>query len=416
MKISVRVPDRGSAELEDLLNELGTAPSAEPFSAEVIAFADALSRQMLTHPDARRYPDMVALGFWLRRTELVRLSSEFGAGTDPRVVCVPRGLVFHVPPANVDTMFVYSWMLSLLVGNRNLVRLPGVTQPSVELLCGMIDTLLERAEFSTLQARTRMVRYGHEPEITAAISRRCDVRVIWGGDATVETIRRVPLPVHATELCFADRYSLAALSAPAYLELDGEGRAELAERFSNDVFWFDQAGCSSPRLLVWCGEPEACEQASAAFHPLLAECAGYAPETGHVLGKEVFAFRAVLDQPVVDHRRFGNVLTVLRLSTLDEFSREHCGAGLLYEYFAHGLEALHGFVGRKDQTLTAFGFGTALLREWVKAGAGQGIDRIVPVGQALWFHRFWDGHDLLRELVRHVFIEPTREPAGHRGV
>ena len=35
----------------------------------------------------------------------------------------PRGLVFHVPPANVDTIFVYSWALSALAGNPNVVRI-----------------------------------------------------------------------------------------------------------------------------------------------------------------------------------------------------------------------------------------------------------------------------------------------------
>jgi hypothetical protein len=32
------------------------------------------------------------------------------------------------------------------------------------------------------------------------------------------------------------------------------------------------------------------------------------------------------------------------------------------------------------------------------------VDRIVPVGQALQFQRFWDGYDLLQELTRHVYI------------
>ncbi|RAV23587.1 acyl-CoA reductase, partial [Staphylococcus warneri] len=28
----------------------------------------------------------------------------------------------------------------------------------------------------------------------------------------------------------------------------------LLEKFYNDVFWFDQMACSSPRLVVWIGE------------------------------------------------------------------------------------------------------------------------------------------------------------------
>ena len=34
-----------------------------------------------------------------------------------------------------------------------------------------------------------------------------------------------------------------------------------------------------------------------------------------------------------------------------------------------------------------------------------GIDRIVPMGKALTFNRYWDGYDLLAEMIRHVYVE-----------
>ena len=49
----------------------------------------------------------------------------------------------------------------------------------------------------------------------------------------------------------------------------------------------------------------------------------------------------------------------------------------------------------------------------VKLAGGRGIDRLVPVGQALSFHRFWDGYDLIRELVRHVFHRARPRRTGH---
>jgi len=36
---------------------------------------------------------------------------------------------------------------------------------------------------------------------------------------------------------------------------------------------------------------------------------------------------------------------------------------------------------------------------------GRGIDRIVPLGKALTFNRYWDGYDLLAEMIRHVYVE-----------
>jgi hypothetical protein len=35
---------------------------------------------------------------------------------------------------------------------------------------------------------------------------------------------------------------------------------------------------------------------------------------------------------------------------------------------------------------------------------GRGVDRIVPLGQALTFDYRWDGYNLLQELTRHVYI------------
>jgi hypothetical protein len=50
--------------------------------------------------------------------------------------------------------------------------------------------------------------------------------------------------------------------------------------------------------------------------------------------------------------------------------------------------------------LSHFGFTEAELTDLVRALAGRGIDRVVPVGQVLAFAPIWDGYDLLREFTR----------------
>src|SRR5438876_12279241 len=118
---------------------------------------------------------------------------------------VPRGLVFHVPPANVDTIFIYSWLISVLTGNRNIVRLSKRASPQTDVICRVFNATLATAGRS-LRQNTVMLRYGHEPEITEALSAVADVRILWGGDATITAVRSFPLPPHATELTFPDRY------------------------------------------------------------------------------------------------------------------------------------------------------------------------------------------------------------------
>jgi hypothetical protein len=89
------------------------------------------------------------------------------------------------------------------------------------------------------------------------------------------------------------------------------------------------------------------------------------------------------------------------------FQRDHPGGGLFFEAHLENLPDLNAFLTRRDQTLTWFGFTPEQLHAFVRSLNGRAIDRIVPIGQALQFHRFWDGYDLLQEFCRCVYVEST---------
>src|SRR5215472_4214368 len=119
------------------MNEL----PAEPFSARRCRTLGQLSRVILQDAELRADAGSVALGYWLRRANIDRLNEAFGRRQEgePDVVFVPAGRVFHVAPGNVDTMFVYSWALSYLCGNRNIVRLSGEQSQVLERLLGLLS-------------------------------------------------------------------------------------------------------------------------------------------------------------------------------------------------------------------------------------------------------------------------------------
>ena len=144
-------------------------------------------------------------------------------------------------------------------------------------MCDLLAAALEQAGPELKNSMT-VLRYGHDSEITAKLSAMCDVRVIWGGNAAVAAIRSVPLPYHAKEIAFPDRSSLAVVDAERYLSLEETPSQELARAFYNDVFWFDQMACSSPRQIVWVGRSERVEIAARQFIERLAamtESRGY---------------------------------------------------------------------------------------------------------------------------------------------
>ena len=118
----------------------------------------------------------------------------------------------------------------------------------------------------------------------------------------------------------------------------------------------------------------------------------------------VAACAAILDRPVDETIRLP-ALTVLNLTTLQQFDRNHPGGGMFLQASIDELDQLVSMLRRKDQTLTAFGFTTHELREFAKKLNGRALERIVPIGRALEFGRFWDGHDLLQTFCRNVVIQ-----------
>jgi hypothetical protein len=408
MTVEQLVPAAAAVDLDSVLARMGgsEAHRLAPFAQPVMEFCAALSRVLFRDRDARRFPELQALAFAVRQAELVRLEREFRLLETPDTLLAPRGLVFHVPPANVDTMFVYSWLVSVLMGNRNVIRIPASAGPQTAIVCRLFNAALDECD-GELRENTCMLRYGHEREITAAISSVADVRIIWGGDETVKTIRAIPIGPLCKEVTFPDRYSFAAIDARKYLALDDLARVRIAEQFYNDTFWFDQMACSSPRLVVWCGEVADARPAGTSFFSHLQEQVsrkGYSPDAGARLNKFTFACRAILDQNVADYAEWGSAITVLCLEEKHLLSREHCGGGLLFQVYQPTLQDLIPLILRRDQTLTYFGFDQAELREFAVALNGRGVDRFVPIGQALNFEHHWDGYNLFLELTRQIVI------------
>lgn len=398
------IPEARSVPLAALLDGLAGAPVSRPFAAERIDFVADLSRALAKR--GRGLPETQALAFWMRRAELVRLAADFDAPGSDDVLLMPRGTVFHVPPANVDTLFVYSLVLSLLAGNRNIVRLSSRASDQSHVILDTLAEVLQR--HPGVAAGTVMVSYGHEDAITAAISAQCDTRIIWGGDGAVNAIRGVPLPVHATELTFPDRFSLAAIGNGAYAALDDADRDDLAEKFFNDAYWFDQLGCSSPRLLAWVGaDPGAGRGLAEDFHTRLLAVIGrkgYQADMSSAIAKLGQSMRSIIDDDVVAYHHYDNTLTVIDVAGFPAARGEFCGAGLFYQLHVASLVDLAPHVQRTDQTLSHFGLDRDELADFAARLCGRGIDRLVPMGQALAFDRIWDGYDILGELVRRVVV------------
>ena len=222
----------------------------KPFAPVVLDFLAVLSHELRHHPIGRTDPAWGALGFWLRANHLKQLRRHLSQ----QETRLGRGLIFHIAPANMPTIFAYSLCISLLAGNGNIVRVSPRLAPAVTPVCDVMHSILQDDKFAVLRRQNAIVTYGRDDELTSRFSRQCDGRIVWGGDKSIAEIRTFPLPPQGVELVFPDRYSFAVFDSSSIQDSTDDELRAWAHRFYNDTYEADQNACSSPRFVFWLDE------------------------------------------------------------------------------------------------------------------------------------------------------------------
>jgi len=342
----------------------------------------------------------------MRAAAIRRIVTDSRAAVVGGNVLAPRGLALHLPPTNVDTIFVYSWVLSLIAGNSNVVRLPATVSPPTEaLLAIIIDAVSGRTSSKHL-----FCTYPYGGEVEHRISSLFDLRIIWGGDEKVASVNKVPIRPDGLSIGFPDRQSVALISVESYDRSTEEERDELAVRLFNDAYWFDQMGCSSPRLLAWIGPATSQETLSRDLYSRLQsviERKGYEVAPSLAVAK-LLVMNELLAEGAGQHgERYSSELQVVDTPEPAAALQRGTGGGFFLECTLDDLSDVRSLVSRKLQTITHFGFDLGQLRELAHSVAGIGAYRIVPIGQALDFHATWDGVPLLSHMTRQIVVKAT---------
>jgi hypothetical protein len=391
--------------MHESMHESGSGPALQVGDERMLDFLDAVGQRLRVPALARRHPELGPLGAYLRRghlhSELARLD------TENRTLRFPQGLVFHIAPGNADTVFVYSWALSALAGNRNVVRVSDRGGEATEAVLAALAQSLGTAD--PVVARTqRIVSYDHRDEAaTSALSAACDLRVLWGGDQAIDDIRRSPLRPSARDLTFPNRSSFAVICARDFLSIDTSERKRAIEAFHSDAYLFDQAACASPGTIFWIGTAEDVTDAQVAFTALLTQTVavrGPRADAAMAIQKQVATYGLAVEGIADDVRFIGNEIALVRLAPPVRLPRRWLGTGTFPHLRLDSLDELIPMLRRQDQTLTYFGFTADEMVSFAQRAGGRGIDRIVPMGCALAFSTVWDGYDLLREFTRLVTV------------
>lgn len=383
--------------------ELCRAPLV-PYDDTVCDFLGSLSAALLSDGEAKRYPDVISFAFWCRPGNIARLKSEF----NETYARLGVGVAFHVTPSNVPINFAFSYAFSLLAGNANIVRVP--TKPFVQtaIVSRVIKELLNKDAYRKICDMTMFIRYEQDDAITGALSAQCNARIIWGGDATVRNIRKLPVPERSVEIAFADRYSLAMISVKSILALSDSELKRLAGSFYNDTFLMDQNACSSPQMIIWVSDVEHVQSAQQRFWNAVYQEAAtkYDLQPVSAIDKLTKLCENAIDlDSFAGVTRYGNLVYCVALNELTpaiDALRGRCG--YFYEHIAADTGVIADIVNTKYQTLTYFGLDRAVLRDLIVSRRLSGIDRVVPIGAALDISVIWDGYDLVRTLSRIIDV------------
>ncbi|MGE0636674.1 MAG: acyl-CoA reductase [Bacteroidia bacterium] len=407
LRVKLITPEKKETEISLLPSLNEKEFPLEVFDKQTIAFSDALSKSILQNKDFNRIPALTALAFWLRKSNIEKIIKENeGLFSAPNTKILPLGKVLHICPSNVDTIFVYSLMISLLAGNKNILRVSSKTQPAfLDFLFESINSLCKQGEFSIFGNYINIVSYPHNAEISTYLSKSVDGRIIWGGDNTAALFKSITTNPRCRDIVFADRISFSVIKCSTFLSATPEIQNETARKFYNDSYTFDQKGCSSPQQVFFAGTKDEYEKTVSEFFNRVDEIAKAQYDYDEAsLG--TMKFNELVNETIEKGTKkiLHQTAYTYTIEATESQLKHTCGGGYFYSVNIHDLNEISAFLNTKIQTLSYFGLNEDDLRSLVPLAKGRGGDRIVPIGRALDFDYVWDGYNLVNALTRTIHI------------
>ncbi|MFT5635024.1 MAG: hypothetical protein ACI89T_000455 [Cognaticolwellia sp.] len=382
-----------------------TIDNLSPFEDSIIEALSLLGQHLITN--GRNHSDIVAAGFWLRKTRLVNFKTSYleektieknTNGKKSEQALKAKGCVFHLAPGNVDTLFFYSIMLSVLCGNYSVLRISNKLSELSQTLIRLINQCIaQHSQYAHVWQLIDIIQYDHNDELTSYISQYADVRVIWGGNKTVEDISQLPLKNKGNNVCFPDRYSVAVVQLTNELHLDAA-----IKKCVSDIKPFFQQACSSPKVIYWLNTDKKLQ--TLFWQGVAKKLNEQLKDNENLAGSDLIA-RLIYKQQLpllVKPEKLRSKqlyswdkspLNVVELTKINlETILQHCGLWVMLSKQLIKMDEIRLF--DHCQTVTMFGVNDNEWKNWLDT-TNEPMKRWVPAGQALAFSHVWDGIDLI---------------------
>jgi hypothetical protein len=405
MNFSILFSDEKIKTFDEALSFINDCQVWKFFDDRAISFVNKFSSMLLKYPTVNKFPDLVALAYWFRRSNVKKLKQTYFA--DQNIARIGRGLSLHIAPSNVDTIFVYSFFLSLLAGNSSFIRVSQSVSPQLAIIIKILEDIYDAGDTEAVR-RFIICTYPHESDATRRISECCELRIVWGGDETVKTITSIPLKPTALELKFPNRSSFSIISLSALKKTNDNDLQKLCYNLYSDIKLFGQQACSSPLAIFFIGSSSKSRQLDRFWGFFEGAINNNELSSSEVMNRFVgtssMAISGTINKPYVSMVSKNFLVYDGNLTSQSSFRKDHPGNGTLIQYFLSNIEDIGELVRAKDQTVSVFGFTLEEIRNLLTSLKNRGIDRVVPIGQALEFSNIWDGIDLLDTMSRKIEI------------
>jgi len=374
----------------------------EPFDNNVLDFLNELSESLVASKECSQYTDIRTFAFMCRKRNLEFLKKKYSSYSHRTGI----GLLFHITPSNIPTSFAYSLLFGILSGNTNLIKVPSKKFPQIEILCKAIKVKIKK--YKKIENFITIVRYSDNDEFTRMASLKCDGRLIWGGNNSINNIRKFSMKEISRDIAFADRNSLCVINSSKIISLSSRELKILVGKFYNDTFLVDQNACSSPHIIFWEGDKK--KEAKNKFWAELFNTVKLKYDIQHA-GVFYKYNRLISDKLVLknfeSYRKYGQYIHCIQLKNNMELKVDNLIAkwGYFYQMDVKNISEIFKYTNIYTQTLSYFGYTKNVFLKTIKQTNFRGVDRIVPIGQALDIGLLWDGYDIVPSLTKTIEIK-----------
>ena len=368
------------------------------FDISTINFLDKISKEIIKNKEYSKYTDIITFAFFIRKKNLIKISKEY----KNKDRMIGRGIAYHITPSNIPINFAYSLVFGLLSGNNNIVRLPSKNFIQIKILYKIFYKTLKKKKYLELYKRICLVKYERSDEISSQLSKKADIRLIWGGDETVNQFQKYATSPRCIDLKFANRYSISIIDINKLAKLSNNNLENIVNRFYNDSYTMDQKGCSSPQALIWIGKDK--KKIKDKFFNTLSKIADkkydndLAVTNNKIASLSLAAIKSEINF-LSNHKNF-NLIRIKLKKISKQIEKIHPHFGTFVEININNLDQLNKIISKKLQTISFYGVDKKKIYDLVFKYGILGVDRIVPIGRALDMGIEWDGYDVIAALSR----------------